>query len=79
MSEYGRGTRKHMMAVAQKKPRVQHAIDDLENLTDNDIDSLPDIPGWIRKELKLLKKETQKREAGYLTPEEIAAIMIANS
>jgi N-glycosylase/DNA lyase len=68
-----------MMAVAQKKPRVQRAIDNLENLSEEEIDNLPDTPGWIRKELKSLKNETRKREAGYLTPEEIAAIMISKS
>lgn len=79
MNDYGKGTYKHMLAVAKKKPRVQDALDSVSEMTEDDIDNLKDIPGWIKKQLKKLQKETQKREAGYLTPEEIAAIMISKS
>ena len=74
-----RGTFEHVLAVAKKKPRVQHALDNLENLTETDINNLPNIPGWIKRHLVTHQKTLQKRAAGYLTPEEIAEIMISKT
>ena len=74
-----RGALEHVLAVAKKKPRIQQALDDLENLTEEDINNLSNIPGWIKRHLITHQKTIQKRAAGYLTPEEIAEIMIKKS
>ena len=57
----------------KKKPALQAIIDDLDRMTEKDIDAC-DQPLWIRKELKNLKES--ERPEGYLTPEEIADIMM---
>ena len=74
-----RGTFKHVLAVAKKKPRVQDALDNLENMSEDDINNLPNIPGWIKRHLVSHQATIRKRRAGYLEPDEIAAIMIAKS
>jgi len=74
-----RGSFKHVLAVAKKKPRVQAALDNLENMSEDDIDNLQNIPGWIKRHLVTHQKTLQKRAAGYLTPEEIAEIMISKT
>jgi hypothetical protein len=68
-----------MLEVAKKKPRVQAAIDRALDLTDEEIDALQDIPAWMKKHLKHHKFLNHKREAGYLDPEEIAAVMAEKS
>lgn len=57
----------------KKKPALQAIIDNLDQMTEKDIDNCGQ-PLWIRKELKKLKEPC--RPAGYLTPEEIADIMM---
>ena len=79
MSEYGRGTYAHMLAVAKKKPRLQQIIDNIDNYTVEELKVFPNQPRWIREHLVAHKEEREKRKEGYLTPEAIAALMIRAS
>jgi len=79
MSFQGRGSMKHVMAIAKKKPALQNIIDNIESYTSKELENVSGQPKWIRKLLVKHRKETEKREAGYLTPEEIAAIMTKKS
>ena len=67
-----RGTVEHMLAVAKKKPALGAIVDNLDNYTIEQLDNVAGQPAWIRKHLITHKKATEKRAAGYLTPEEIA-------
>lgn len=74
-----RGSMKHMLAVANKKPYLKEIVDNINDYTIEQLETVQGQPAWIRKHLVEHKKELEKRAAGYLTPEEIAAIMIKNS
>lgn len=79
MSEYGRGTYKHMLAVAKKKKPLQNIINNISSYTIEELDNIQGQPAWIRKHLVKYKQDLNKKAAGFLTPEQIAEIMIAKS
>lgn len=74
-----RGTYEHMLAVAKKKPQLKHIVDNIDKYTVDELETMCGQPEWIRKHLVTHKHLTQKREQGYLTPEEIAHIMLEKS
>ena len=57
----------------KKKPQLQKILDNLDNMSEEDIDVCRQ-PAWIKEELKKLKIPV--RPEGYLTPEEIADLMM---
>lgn len=79
MTDRGRGTFTHMLAVAKKKPYLKEILDNIDSYTIEELDTVKGQPAWVRKHLVAHKKELTKREQGYLTPEEIAVIMIKKS
>jgi len=68
-----------MIAVAKKKKPLQTILDNIDHYTVNELENINGQPTWIKKHLVTHKKLIEKRAAGYLTPEEIAAIMISKS
>lgn len=57
----------------KKKPALQKILDNLEDMDVEEIEQCSQ-PLWIREELKKLKES--ERPEGYLTPEEIADLMM---
>ena len=53
----GRGTYKHLLMLAKKKPKLQEILDRVENMTDKEIDELKQFQTWIRKRLKQARSE----------------------
>lgn len=68
-----------MLAVAKKKPRLKEIVDNIDKYTEEELNAVQGQPAWIRKHLVTYKQSLEKRAAGYLTPEEIAAIMTQSS
>lgn len=64
--------------VAKKKPNLQHVLDNLDELTIDEIKASK-IPGWTKQVLMKEKEEQALRPPGALTPEEIALRMIEYS
>lgn len=64
--------------VAKKKPNLQHVLDNLDQLTVDEINASK-IPGWTKQVLVKEKEEQALRPPGALTPEEIAQRMIDHS
>jgi hypothetical protein len=73
---YGRGSFKHFIQVSntKNKKHISKYIDQVETMTDHQIDRLR-IPKWMTTHLHSLKKEIIARPDGALTPEEIAEKM----
>ncbi|MBV36242.1 MAG: hypothetical protein CMP47_12465 [Rickettsiales bacterium] len=64
--------------VAKKKPNLQHVLDNLDQLSVDEINASK-IPGWTKQVLVKEKEEQALRPPGALTPEEIAQRMIDHS
>ena len=79
MSTRGRGTYNHLLAVAKKKPALQRIIENLSEYTEKEIMAIKGQPGWVKRVLVKQQAHIVRREAGYLTPEEIAALMMKKS
>lgn len=55
-----RGTIGHMFMVAKKKPALQAAIDNIDMLTESEINAMVEYQVWIRKHLLSIKKAKEE-------------------
>lgn len=74
----GRGSYQHLLKLAEKKPEVKKALENVDNMTNEDIDNLHQFQPWIRKRLKDAKLIKVKEIAG-ITAFELAEIMRSKS
>ena len=73
----GRGSYKHLMKLAQKKPRLQEIIDNLNIFTEEEIEEIK-FPKWVKDHL-LWMKEKGTTSSSQSEAERIAEIMVRKS
>ena len=74
----GRSSFGFFIETAKSKPVIKQLINDVENMSEEDIDNLQQRK-WIKKQLKKLRNELVQRPDGALSPQEIANIMVQKS
>jgi ribosomal protein L23 len=63
--------------VAKKKPILKDAIDNMDQYTVAEINTMS-IPGWTKRVI-IAEKELNEKRKGCISPEEIAQLMIEKS